>query len=82
MASLGEVVAVRIVTLLPLVGPFALPARAGLGNLEAWESALAIALMLVAICGMVRLAGRLYVGSILKTGTRVRLRDAWRSGEM
>ena len=77
-----DALAVRVITLLPPVAPFALPGRASLGSLEAWELALAVVLMLAAIYAMVRLAGRLYTGSILQTGARVRLRDAWRSSEL
>ena len=77
-----DVLVVRVITLLPPVAPFALPGRASLGNLEAWEVAVAVVLMLAAIYAMIRLAGRLYAGSILQTGARVRVRDAWRSREL
>jgi ABC-2 type transport system permease protein len=35
--------------------------------------------MLVSIVAVVLLAARLYEGAILRTGARVKLRDAWRS---
>jgi len=37
------------------------------------------AIMLASIIAVVVLAARLYEGAILRTGARVKLRDAWRS---
>ncbi len=58
-----------------------MPVRAGLGAVEVWEIVLAVILMLGAIWGAVMLAGRLYAGSILTTGARVKLKDAWKSSD-
>ena len=71
----------RVGSQIPLVAPFAMPVRAGLGAVEVWEIVLAVILMLGAIWGAVMLAGRLYAGSILTTGARVKLKDAWKSSD-
>ena len=71
----------RVVSLIPPVAPFAIPARASVGAVEVWEIALAVILMLGSIYGAVRLAGRLYAGSILSIGARVKLKDAWKSSD-
>jgi len=72
----------RAIALLPPVAPFAIPALAGVGDLKVWEIAVAITLMFAGMYFVLRLAGRLYAGSILKMGARVNFRDAWRGGDM
>jgi ABC-2 type transport system permease protein len=69
----------RLATLLPLTAPMAVPMRAAVGDLVWWEGALAVVLMTAAIYGMVRVAGRLYTGAVLRIGGKVRVRDAWRA---
>ncbi|HEX5994625.1 MAG TPA: hypothetical protein VFY84_05730 [Jiangellales bacterium] len=39
----------------------------------------AVVLMLIAIYGMIRFAGRMYTGAVLRTGAKVRIREAWRA---
>ena len=51
------------------------------GSVPWWEIVLSVALITAAIYGMVRLAGRIYAGAVLRIGPRLRLREAWRSGE-
>jgi ABC-2 type transport system permease protein len=56
--------------------------RIASGGVPWWEIALSVALMLAAIYGMVRLAGRIYAGAVLRIGRRVKLKEAWRSGDL
>lgn len=70
---------VQLATLLPLTAPMAVPMRAAAGELPAWEAVAALVLMCLTIYGMIRLAGRIYTGAVLRTGARVKLRDAWRA---
>lgn len=70
---------VRLATLLPLTAPMAVPMRAAAGELPAWEAVAAVALMCLAIYGMIRFAGRVYTGAVLRTGAKVKLRDAWQT---
>jgi len=70
--------AARIVSLLPPFAPMAMPARIAAGAALWWEVVLAIVLMLVAIVGMIRVAGQIYAHSLLQTGARVKFRDALR----
>jgi ABC-2 type transport system permease protein len=53
--------------------------RAATGELPVWEGATAVVLMLIAIYGMIRLAGRMYTGAVLQTGAKVRIREALRA---
>jgi ABC-2 type transport system permease protein len=55
--------------------------RVAHGGVPCWEIALSIALITAAIYGLIRLAGRVYAGAVLRTGPRLRLREAWRSAE-
>ena len=43
------------------------------------EVALSVALLLLATYGLIRLGGRIYQGSILRIGAKVKLREAWRA---
>jgi ABC-2 type transport system permease protein len=47
--------------------------------LPVWEGVTAVVLMLIAIYGMIRLAGRMYTGAVLQTGAKVRIREALRA---
>ena len=56
------------------------PGRVAQGAIGAPEVLLSIALMLVAIVVMVRLAARIYERSILRVGAPLKLTQAWRLG--
>jgi ABC-2 type transport system permease protein len=66
-----------VCSLLPITAPFAMPARIAVGDVAAWEIMLAVAMILTATYGLVRLGGAVYSGSLLRTGGRPRLRDVW-----
>jgi len=68
-------------SLLPPTAPMVMIVRIAHGSVPWWEIAMSIALITVAIYGMVRLAGRIYAGAVLRVGPRLRLREAWRSGD-
>jgi ABC-2 type transport system permease protein len=70
----------NIAAILPPVAPFAMTAKMMIGTAETWQIVLSIALMLVSTYGMIRLAARLYQGSVMQSGLRVDWRDAWRRG--
>ena len=70
----------KIAAILPPVAPFAMSAKMMIGTAETWEIIVSIVLMVASTYGMIRLAARLYQGSVLQTGMRVRWRDAWRRG--
>jgi ABC-2 type transport system permease protein len=63
--------------LTPVTAPFAMPGRVALGATEWWEPWAATFLAVVAIAGLVRLAGRVYSGAVLHAGPALKLRDAW-----
>jgi ABC-2 type transport system permease protein len=69
----------RIGSFIPPVAPMVVPLRAALGAVEPWEVIVAAAITIAAIWGMFVLGGRIYSGAVLRTGGRIRLRDAWRA---
>lgn len=66
----------RVTSLAPGLSPLVMPVRQAAGDVAAGEVALAVVLMLVAIALAVRLGGRIYAGALLRTGGRVRIREA------
>ena len=74
--------AARIASFIPPVSPMVVPLRAALGAIEPWEMVLSAIVTIAAIWALFVVGGRVYSGAVLQTGSRIRLRDAWRaSGE-
>jgi ABC-2 type transport system permease protein len=65
-----------VLSFIPFFSQTVMPARYALGVASGWEVLVAAALELLAIVVVVRLAGRIYQNSVLRTGARVRLREA------
>jgi ABC-2 type transport system permease protein len=61
---------------IPFFSQTVMPARYALGVASLWEVLVAAALEVLAIVVVVRLAGRVYRNSVLRTGARVSLREA------
>ena len=68
----------QITPFIPPLAPMTMPARMLLGHPAPWELPVSAARMLAATYGLVRLAGRAYSGTILRSGGRVALREAMR----
>lgn len=75
-------VAAAVVTYIPLTAPFVVPVRFALDALAWWEFAGAALVTGAAMWLLIRFAGRVYAGAILRTGGRIKLRDAYRTAEM
>lgn len=70
----------RVLSLVPLTAPLAMPTRVAFGEVGIIEFILGVALTVLAILFVVALGGRIYAGAVLRVGPRVALRDAWRLG--
>lgn len=68
----------QVATFVPFTAPFVVPARTVLVDLPWWHVALSAAGVVVTAALLTRLAARLYEGSILRAGARVRMREALR----
>ena len=78
----ADSIALQIASLVPPLAPLTMPMRMVQAAASPWEVAVSIAGMLVAVYGLIRLAGRVYMGAILRGGLKVKWREAWRSSAM
>ena len=67
-------------SIIPPFSPFVMPTRMTVTNVPIWEVALSIGLIVLATYGVLRLGARIYQGSILRIGAKVKLRDALKAG--
>jgi ABC-2 type transport system permease protein len=63
-------------SLVPLFSPTLMPVRIALGAASAWEIALTLVLSLLLTAGLLVVTGRIYGNSVMRSGARVRLREA------
>jgi ABC-2 type transport system permease protein len=68
-----------VTSFVPGLSPLVMPVRQAAGGAEWWEVVVAVVLMLVAIATIVRVGGRIYSGALLRTGGKVKLREALRA---
>jgi ABC-2 type transport system permease protein len=68
-----------VTSYVPGLSPTVMPVRQAAGEAAAWEVALAVVLMLVAIAVIVRLGGRVYAGALLRTSGKTKIREALRA---
>ncbi len=68
-----------VASVLPISSALAMPVRIAVGSATTAQIALSIALLVAGTAALVPLSARLYAGAVLKTGSRVKLREAWRS---
>ncbi len=68
-------------TYIPFSAPYVAPIRLAIGEISAWEMAIAVVITVVTIALLVRLAGRVYAGGLLRFGGRVKWSEAFRSAE-
>ncbi|WP_265522659.1 ABC transporter permease [Oerskovia flava] len=67
------------VSYIPLCAPLLMPVRMALGGVETWEVVLSLGLSVVLLPVLVWLAGKIYSNAVLRSGSRVRLKDALRA---
>ena len=68
-----------VASILPFSAALAMPVRIVLGAATPPQIALSVTLLVGSTLLLIPLAGRLYSGAVLRTGARVKLRDAWRA---
>jgi len=66
-----------VASILPISSALAMPVRIVLGAATAWQIALSLSLLIGSTIVLVPIGARLYAGAVLRTGARVKLRDAW-----
>lgn len=70
-------VAAVVISVLPVFAPVLMPARMATGDATLWQVVLAVVLTLGAIVAISGIGARIYANSVLRTGSRVSLRQAW-----
>jgi ABC-2 type transport system permease protein len=69
---------VTVLSMLPPFAPILMPGRMAMGVAPTWQVLLAIVLALAAIAAITWLGGKVYANAVLRTGARVKLREALR----
>ncbi|MFD8498116.1 ABC transporter permease [Amycolatopsis sp. NPDC059657] len=67
---------VEVLSMIPMFSPTLMPMRLAMGGVPVWEAALSVVLVLATIPALIWFAGRMYSGAVMRTGAKVKLRDA------
>jgi ABC-2 type transport system permease protein len=68
-----------VASILPVSAALAMPVRIVLGAATGWQIGLSLTLLIASAVALVPVGARLYEGAVLRTGSRVKLREAWRA---
>ncbi len=69
----------EVLSVIPVFAPTLMPMRLAMGGVPVWEAALSVALVVALIPLLVWLAGRIYANAVMRSGSRVKLKDALRT---
>jgi ABC-2 type transport system permease protein len=69
----------HVTAFIPMTAPIIMPPRIVTGDAPAWEIAASLAVTIGASIALIPLAARIYSGGVLRTGSALKLRDAWRA---
>jgi ABC-2 type transport system permease protein len=79
----GEISSIaKVASFVPLWTPLVMPLRIIAGDVAWWEVAISVAIVIVTIVLTIRLSARIYSGSALRTGGKVKLTDALKGSEV
>ena len=68
-----------VTSFIPFSAPMTMPPRIALGEASTVEIVAAFAITAAAAAALIPLSARIYSGAVLRTGSAVKLRDAWRA---
>jgi ABC-2 type transport system permease protein len=69
----------HVTAFIPMTAPLTMPGRIITGNASALEVVASFAVTIAAAAALIPLAARIYEGGVLRTGSAIKLREAWRS---
>jgi len=69
----------QVTSFIPFSAPMTMPPRIALGEASTFEIVAAFAITAAAAIALIPLSARIYRGAVLRTGSSVKLRDAWRA---
>jgi ABC-2 type transport system permease protein len=68
----------EVMSVIPVFAPTMMPMRLAMGGVPVWEQIVSVGLVLALIPALVWLAGRIYANAVMRSGARVKLKDALR----
>jgi ABC-2 type transport system permease protein len=71
----------KVATFVPFSAPMVLPIRLAAGEVALWEVVVSVAIVLAAIVGAMKLAGRVYAGGAMHLRGQLKVRQALRAQE-
>ncbi|WP_434442986.1 ABC transporter permease [Lentzea sp. E54] len=71
----------KVMSFVPFTAGVAMPVRLFAEQAQAWEALLSLGILAVTVVVILLVASRLYTGSLLQTGGRVKLSKAWAPAE-
>jgi ABC-2 type transport system permease protein len=71
----------HVTAFIPMTAPMTMPPRIVTGDAPAWEIVASLAVTIGASVALIPLAARIYEGGILRTGSSLKLREAWRAAQ-
>jgi ABC-2 type transport system permease protein len=70
----------KVTSIVPPFSTMVMPIRWASGTVPLWEVGVSMMLMVIAVVLLIRVAGRIYAGAVLRSGPRVRIREALGAG--
>jgi ABC-2 type transport system permease protein len=68
----------EVLSVIPVFAPTLMPMRLAMGGVPVWEAIVSVGLVVALIPLLVWLAGRIYANAVMRSGAKVKLRDALR----
>ena len=65
-----------VLSLLPPLTPFLMPARVAAGDVPFWQPILGVVLVAATIVGLLRIGGQIYAATLLHSGAKIGWRQA------
>ncbi|MDQ7804193.1 ABC transporter permease [Amycolatopsis sp. A133] len=70
---------VEVLSVIPVFSPTLMPMRLAMGGVPVWEAVVSVGLVVLLIPVLIWLAARIYRNAVMRTGAKVKLRDALRA---
>lgn len=70
---------VEVLSVIPVFSPTLMPMRLAMGGVPVWEAVVSVGLVVLLIPGLIWVAARIYRNAVMRTGAKVKLRDALRA---
>ncbi len=69
--------ALAVLSMIPTFAPTLMPMRLAMGGVPAWQALVAVAGTVAMIPLLIWVSGRIYRNAVMRSGARIKLRDAW-----